>query len=57
MDRCVLEGNPYLVLEGMMIGAYAIGATKGYIYVRNEYPLAVKHARLAVQQARKFGLL
>lgn len=57
MDRCVLEGNPYLVMEGMMIGAYAIGATKGYIYVRNEYPLAVKHARLAVQQARKFGLL
>ncbi len=57
MDRCVLEGNPYLVLEGMMIGAYAIGATKGYIYVRNEYPLAVKHARLAVQQARRFGLL
>jgi NADH:ubiquinone oxidoreductase subunit F (NADH-binding)/(2Fe-2S) ferredoxin/NAD-dependent dihydropyrimidine dehydrogenase PreA subunit len=57
MDRCVLEGNPYLVLEGMMIGAYAVGAQKGYIYVRNEYPLAVKHARLAVQQARKQGLL
>jgi len=57
MDRCLLEGNPNLVLEGMMIGAYAIGATKGYIYVRNEYPLAVKHARIAVQQARKLGLL
>ncbi len=57
MDRCVLEGNPFLVLEGMMIGAYAIGAAKGYIYVRNEYPLAVKHARAAVQQARKIGLL
>jgi NADH:ubiquinone oxidoreductase subunit F (NADH-binding)/(2Fe-2S) ferredoxin/NAD-dependent dihydropyrimidine dehydrogenase PreA subunit len=57
MDRCVLEGNPYLVLEGMMIGAYAIGATKGYIYVRNEYPLAVKHARAAVQQASKLRLL
>jgi NADH:ubiquinone oxidoreductase subunit F (NADH-binding)/(2Fe-2S) ferredoxin/Pyruvate/2-oxoacid:ferredoxin oxidoreductase delta subunit len=57
MDRCVLEGNPYLVLEGMLIGAYAIGASKGYIYVRNEYPLAVKHARNAVQQARRFGLL
>jgi len=57
MDRCVLEGNPYLVLEGMMIGAYAVGAQKGYIYVRNEYPLAVKHSRLAVQQARKYGLL
>ena len=57
MDRCVLEGNPYLVLEGMLIGAYAIGATKGHIYVRNEYPLAVKHARNAVQQARRYGLL
>ena len=57
MDRCLLEGNPNLILEGMLIGAYAIGATKGYIYVRNEYPLAVKHARIAVQQARKLGLL
>ncbi|UCE97482.1 MAG: NAD(P)H-dependent oxidoreductase subunit E [Dehalococcoidia bacterium] len=57
MDRCLLEGNPYLVLEGMMIGAYATGAQKGYIYVRNEYPLAVKHARHAVQRARKLGLL
>ena len=57
MDRCVLEGNPHLVLEGMMIGAWAIGARQGYIYVRNEYPLAVKHARVAVQQARELGLL
>jgi len=57
MDRCLLEGNPYLVIEGMMIGAYAIGATMGYIYVRNEYPLAVKHVRIAVQSARKLGLL
>ena len=57
MDRCVLEGNPHLVIEGMIIGAYAVGAAKGYIYVRNEYPLAVKHARLAVEQARKLGLL
>ncbi len=57
MDRCVLEGNPHLVIEGMLIGARAIGATKGYIYVRNEYPLAVKHAQIAVQQARKLGLL
>ena len=57
MDRCVLEGNPHLVLEGMMIGAYAIGARKGYIYVRNEYPLAVKHARIAVEQARAYGIL
>ena len=57
MDRCVLEGNPHLVLEGMMIGAQALGARKGYIYVRNEYPLAVKHSRIAVEQARELGLL
>jgi NADH-quinone oxidoreductase subunit F len=57
MDRCVLEGNPHLILEGMMIGARAIGAQKGYIYVRNEYPLAVKHSRIAIEQARELGLL
>jgi NADH-quinone oxidoreductase subunit F len=57
MDRCVLEGNPHLVLEGMMIGAQAIGAQKGFVYVRNEYPLAVKHSRIAVKQARELGLL
>jgi len=57
MDRCVLEGNPHLVLEGMMVGARAVGASKGYIYVRNEYPLAVKNSRIAVQQARELGLL
>jgi NADH-quinone oxidoreductase subunit F len=57
MDRCVLEGNPHLVLEGMMIGAWAVGALKGHIYVRNEYPLAVKHARIAVEQMRGLGLL
>ncbi|OGN95967.1 MAG: NADH dehydrogenase [Chloroflexi bacterium RBG_13_51_18] len=57
MDRCVLEGNPHLILEGMMIGAWAVGASKGYIYVRNEYPLAVKHSRIAVKQARELGLL
>ena len=57
MDRCLLEGNPHLVLEGMMIGALAIGAGQGHIYVRKEYPLAVKHARVAVQQARELGLL
>ncbi|MBN2238203.1 MAG: 4Fe-4S binding protein [Dehalococcoidales bacterium] len=57
MDRCVLEGNPHLVLEGMLIGARAIGASKGYIYVRNEYPLAVEHSRTAVEQARELGLL
>jgi NADH:ubiquinone oxidoreductase subunit F (NADH-binding)/(2Fe-2S) ferredoxin/NAD-dependent dihydropyrimidine dehydrogenase PreA subunit len=57
MDRCVLEGNPHLVLEGMMIGGWAVGAQKGYIYVRNEYPLAVKNSRIAVEQARELGLL
>lgn len=57
MDRSVLEGNPHLVLEGMMLGAWAVGAQQGCIYVRNEYPLAVKHVRTAVQQAREFGLL
>jgi len=57
MDRCLLEANPHLILEGMMIGAWAIGASAGYIYVRKEYPLAVRHARIAVEQAREFGLL
>jgi NADH-quinone oxidoreductase subunit F len=57
MDRCVLEGNPHLVMEGMMIGAWAVGARKGYIYVRNEYPLAVEHSRTAVAQAKALGLL
>ena len=57
MDRCLLEANPHLVIEGMMIGAWAVGADQGYIYVRKEYPLAVKHARIAVQQARNYGLL
>jgi len=57
MDRSLLEGNPHCVLEGMIIGAYAIGASQGYIYVRDEYPLAVKHITIAIEQARKYGLL
>ncbi len=57
MDRCLLEGNPHLIFEGMMIGALAIGARQGYVYVRNEYPLAVENTRVAVRQARKLGLL
>jgi NADH-quinone oxidoreductase subunit F len=57
MDRCVLEGNPHLVIEGMMIGAWAVGARQGYIYVRKEYPMAVKNAQIALQQARELGLL
>ncbi len=57
MDRSVLEGNPHSVIEGMIIGAFATGATDGVIYVRNEYPLAIKHLIIALRQAREFGLL
>jgi NADH-quinone oxidoreductase subunit F len=57
MDRCIMEGNPHAVLEGMTIAAAAIGATEGIIYVRMEYPLAVKRLRLAIQQAREAGFL
>ena len=57
MDRSLLEGNPHSILEGMLIGAYAIGSSQGYIYVRNEYPLAVANATLAIDTARKLGLL
>lgn len=57
MDRSVLEGNPHAVLEGMLIGAHAIGADKGYIYVRMEYPLALRNVSVAIEQARTSGLL
>jgi NADH:ubiquinone oxidoreductase subunit F (NADH-binding)/(2Fe-2S) ferredoxin/Pyruvate/2-oxoacid:ferredoxin oxidoreductase delta subunit len=57
MDRSLLEGNPHSVLEGMLIGAYAIGARRGYVYVRTEYPLAVAHTKEAIEQARAMGLL
>ena len=57
MDRSVLEGNPHAVIEGILIGAFAIGAEHGYIYVRNEYPLAVEHSKIAIQQAEELGLL
>jgi NADH:ubiquinone oxidoreductase subunit F (NADH-binding)/Pyruvate/2-oxoacid:ferredoxin oxidoreductase delta subunit len=57
MDRSLLEGNPHFILEGMLIGAYAIGANQGFIYVRHEYPLAHKNAGIAITQARKAGLL
>ncbi|MHC4211818.1 MAG: NADH-ubiquinone oxidoreductase-F iron-sulfur binding region domain-containing protein [Planctomycetota bacterium] len=57
MDRSIMEGNPHAVLEGMLIGAYAIGAAHGYLYVRNEYPLAVEHLKNAIGQAREMGLL
>jgi NADH:ubiquinone oxidoreductase subunit F (NADH-binding)/Pyruvate/2-oxoacid:ferredoxin oxidoreductase delta subunit len=52
-----MEGNPHSIIEGMIIGAYAINASQGYIYVRNEYPLAVEHLRRAILQARELGLL
>ena len=57
MDRSIMEGNPHSVLEGMLIGAYAIGSQRGYIYVRNEYPLAVEHLTVAIAQAKDLGLL
>jgi bidirectional [NiFe] hydrogenase diaphorase subunit len=57
MDRCVMEGDPHRVLEGMAIAAYAVGASQGYIYVRAEYPLAVDRLRKAIQQAQKLGVL
>ncbi|MGI9102082.1 MAG: NADH-quinone oxidoreductase subunit NuoF [Terriglobales bacterium] len=57
MDRSLLEGNPHSVIEGMIIGAFALGAKTGYVYVRAEYPLAVQHLRMALQQAEELGLL
>ena len=57
MDRSLLEGNPHSILEGMIIGAYAIGSHNGYIYVRNEYPLAVKNIGIAIKKARAYGFL
>ncbi len=57
MDRSILEGNPHLVLEGMILGAYAVGASEAIIYVRDEYPLALANAERAIRQARERGLL
>jgi NADP-reducing hydrogenase subunit HndC len=57
MDRSLLEGNPHSVIEGLIIGAYAIGAHQGFIYVRQEYPLAVDNLEVALAQARDYGLL
>ena len=57
MDRSVLEGDPHVVLEAMAIAGYAIGASQGYIYVRAEYPIAVKRLQIAIGQAREYGLL
>lgn len=57
MDRSVMEADPHSVLEGLIIGACAIGAHEGYFYVRDEYPLALKNLRIAIDQAREYGLL
>jgi NADH:ubiquinone oxidoreductase subunit F (NADH-binding)/(2Fe-2S) ferredoxin/Pyruvate/2-oxoacid:ferredoxin oxidoreductase delta subunit len=57
MDRALLEGNPHSVLEGLLIGAYAIGAHEGYIYVRQEYPLAVENVTIAIEQAEEYGFI
>ncbi|MBM7624148.1 NADH-quinone oxidoreductase subunit NuoF [Sporohalobacter salinus] len=57
MDRSILEGDPHRVIEGMIIAAYAIGADEGYVYVRAEYPLAIKRLEKAIEQAEEFGLL
>ena len=57
MDRSILEGDPHCVLEAMAIAGYAIGANQGYIYVRAEYPIAVQRLRIAINQAREYGLL
>ena len=57
MDRALLEGNPHSVLEGLIIGAYAIGSHEGYIYVRQEYPLAVENVNIAIRQAEEYGFL
>jgi NADH:ubiquinone oxidoreductase subunit F (NADH-binding) len=57
MDRSIIEGNPHAVIEGMIIGAYAIGATVGYVYIRAEYPLAVERLHRALKHARERGFL
>jgi NADH-quinone oxidoreductase subunit F len=57
MDRSLMEGDPHSIIEGMLIGAYAIGAHKGFIYVRDEYPIAVEHLSTAIEQARIYGFL
>jgi NADH:ubiquinone oxidoreductase subunit F (NADH-binding)/(2Fe-2S) ferredoxin len=57
MDRAVLEANPHAVLEGMIIGSFAIGSHDGYVYIRTEYPLAVEHLTVAIRQAEQYGFL
>ena len=57
MDRSVIEGDPHTVIEGMILGAYAIGASMGYIYIRAEYPIAVDRMAHAIEEARQRGLV
>ena len=57
MDRSLIEGDPHSLIEGMLIGGYAIGANQGYVYVRAEYPLAIGRLRKAIEQAEELGLL
>lgn len=57
MDRAVIEGDPHRLLEGMMIAAFGIGASKSYVYIRAEYPLAIERLKIAIAQAKKYGLL
>ncbi|MFC1619567.1 NADH-quinone oxidoreductase subunit NuoF [Candidatus Neomarinimicrobiota bacterium] len=57
MDRSIIESDPHAVLEGMLLGAYAMGADEGYIYIRNEYPLALERLHIAIDQAREYGLI
>ncbi len=57
MDRSIIEGDPHAVLEGLMLGGYAIGARQGYVYIRAEYPLAIERLTAAIAQAHDYGLL
>ncbi len=57
MDRAILEGDPHAVVEGMLLGAYAMGSEYGFIYVREEYPIAIEHLTIAIEQAKELGLL
>ena len=57
MNRSLIEGDPHAVLEGLLIAAYAIGASHGYIYIRAEYPLAITRLRKAISQMKKYGFL
>jgi NADH-quinone oxidoreductase subunit F len=57
MDRSIIEGDPHTLIEGMIIGGYAMGASKGYVYIRAEYPLAIERLEVAISQAREYGLL